>query len=303
MSNLKVNVAGVDFKNPVILASGCCGYGMEYGRFFPPEAVGGMSLKGTTLEPRMGNATPRVAETPMGMLNSVGLQNVGIHSFIKDYLPIIRSHDTVVIANVSGAGTDDYVESCTLVDSSSVDMIELNISCPNVKEGGIAFGADPKSAAAIVKAVRAVVKNKPLMVKLTPNVTDITEIAKAVEAEGADAVSLINTLLGMRIDVNKQRPLLANVTGGLSGPAVFPVALRMVWQVYKAVNIPIVGLGGVKTANDAIEMMMAGASAVQMGSALFNDPMSPIKVIDGMSEWLDKKGIASISEIVGAAHG
>lgn len=298
MSNLRVNVAGVDLRNPVIPASGTFGYGREYEQFYPLSKLGGISVKGTTLNRRDGNPAPRVAETPSGMLNSVGLQNPGVEKFLSTELVHLVDSDVKVIANIAGATIEECAELAARLNGTAVDMIELNISCPNVKHGGAAFGTSCTSAAEITKAVRAA-SDKPLMVKLSPNVTDITEIAKAVEAEGADAVSLINTLLGMRIDVNTRRPILKNNVGGLSGPAVFPIAVRMVWQVYNAVSIPIVGMGGIATGEDAIEMMMAGAAAVQVGAAIFADPYAPIKIIDGMDEWCDKNGVANISDIVG----
>ncbi|MDD4378171.1 MAG: dihydroorotate dehydrogenase, partial [Eubacteriales bacterium] len=263
MANLSVNIAGVDFKNPVITASGCYGFGMDYTDFYPVSKLGGISLKGTTLNERLGNPPPRIAETPSGMLNSVGLQNPGVRSFIKNYLPLLDGCGTTLISNVSGSKISDYCETIELLNETNIDMIELNISCPNVKEGGVAFGVSCEGAGGIVREVRKICK-KPLMVKLSPNVTDIASIAKAVEAEGADAVSLINTLLGMRIDINSRRPILKNNVGGISGAAVFPVAVRMVWQVANAVNIPVVGMGGITTYEDAIEMMIAGASAIQV---------------------------------------
>lgn len=299
MANLSVNIAGVEFHNPVILASGCCGFGREYDAFFPPSAVGGMSLKGTTLEPRLGNALPRIAETPMGTLNSVGLQNPGVHSFVKDALPQILGRGTRVIANISGSTIEDYVESCRIVNESDIDMVELNISCPNVKHGGAAFGVDCTMAHEVVSHCRKALTKKPMMVKLSPNVTDITAVALAVQDAGADAVALINTLLGMRIDISTGRPILKNNVGGLSGPAVFPVALRMVWQVAGKVKIPVVGLGGISTGEEAIEMMMAGASAVQVGVAMFADPFAPVKIVDGINSWLDKNNINDVNKIVG----
>lgn len=301
MADLRVNIAGVAFKNPVIAASGCYGFGEEYEAFYPASALGGISLKGTTLEPRLGNPVPRVAETPAGMLNSVGLQNPGADEFLKVHLPRIRNKDTVLIANIAGSITEDYIAIAQRLDESEIDMLELNISCPNVKAGGASFGTSCGSAAQITAQVRRVTK-KPLMVKLTPNVTDIAEIAKAVEAEGADAVSLINTLLGMRIDIHSRRPVLRNNVGGLSGPAVFPVALRMVWQVAQAVQIPVVGLGGIATHEDAIEMLMAGASAIQVGTAMFTDPFAPVKIIEGMNVWLDERGIGSAGELTGTVR-
>lgn len=301
MADLSVKVAGVSFKNPVIPASGAFGFGREYLDLYPLETLGGLSCKGTTLNGQNGNPAPRVAETAMGMLNSVGLQNAGIDHFIQEELPFLAERDITVLANVAGHTVEDCVEIATRLRGTAVDMIELNISCPNVKQGGAAFGTSCDAAAQITAAVKAVT-DKPLMVKLSPNVTSITDVAKAVEAAGADAVSLINTLLGMRIDLNTRRPILKNNVGGLSGPAVFPVALRMVWQVANAVSIPVVGMGGIATAEDALEMMMAGASAVQIGAAIFADPLAPVKVIDGMNAWLDARGIASVSEIVGTVN-
>lgn len=302
MADLSVTMAGVNFKNPVIPASGAFGFGREYERFYPLSKLGGLSTKGTTLYQRDGNPPPRVAETPAGMLNSVGLQNPGIDAFLASELPNLAQKNTVVVANVAGASVEDFAEIARRIEANplrdAVGMIELNISCPNVKEGGSAFGVNPKISAEITSAVRAAT-TLPIMVKLTPNVTDITEVARAVEAAGADAVSLINTLLGMRIDINTRRPILRNNTGGLSGPAVFPIAVRMVWQVANAVKIPVCGLGGIATWQDAIEMMMAGATTIQVGAALFADPMAPLKIIEGMNRWLDENHIASVSEIIG----
>ena len=301
MADLSVTVAGVVFKNPVIPASGTFGFGREYETFYPLSALGGISVKGTTLLPRDGNPPPRVAETPSGILNSVGLQNPGIDAFIEHELPNLLEKDTRIIVNVAGSMIDDYVETVRRLEPTKVDMIELNISCPNVKQGGAAFGVSCDSAAEITRQVRKAT-TKPLMVKLSPNVTDIVSIAKAVEAEGADALSLINTLLGMRIDIRTRRPILKNNVGGLSGPAVFPVAVRMVWQVANAVNIPVVGMGGVASWRDAVEMMMAGASAVQVGTAMFSNPMAPVEMIDGMNDFLDGQGIASVKEIIGTVQ-
>lgn len=298
MADLRINFAGVDFKNPVIPASGAFGYGREYEELYPLSKLGGISVKGTTLKPRNGNPAPRIAETPSGMLNSVGLQNGGVEKFIKCELPHLKKQDIVVVANIAGATMEECQELAEIVDKSDADMIELNISCPNVKQGGAAFGTSCETAAGITKAVRAATK-KPLMVKLSPNVTSITDIAKAVEAEGADAVSLINTLLGMRIDIKTRRPILKNNVGGLSGPAVFPVAVRMVWQVANAVKIPVCGMGGIATAEDAIEMMMAGAQTIQLGAAIFKNPFAPIEIIDGMNKWCDENGVKSLSEIIG----
>ncbi|HIT07657.1 MAG TPA: dihydroorotate dehydrogenase [Candidatus Merdivicinus faecavium] len=301
MADLRVTVAGVSFQNPVIPASGAFGFGREYEKFYPLSRLGGISVKGMTLNPKDGNPPPRIAETPMGMLNSVGLQNPGIDAFLEKELPELSRKGTRVIANVAGSTVEDCVEMVGKIEGSAVDMIELNISCPNVKQGGAAFGTSCESAAGITAAVRKAT-TKPLMVKLSPNVTSITDIAKAVEAAGADAVSLINTLLGMRIDIRSRRPILRNNVGGLSGPAVFPIAVRMVWQVANAVRIPVVGMGGITTAEDAIEMMMAGASAVQVGAAIFTDPYAPVKIIEGMESWLDEQGIPAVSDIVGTVQ-
>lgn len=298
MVDMSVRIAGVEFPNPVIAASGTYGNGECYTDLYPISRLGGISCKGMTIEPKLGNPPPRIAETYSGILNSVGLQNIGVHGFIEYYLPTLKEEGNVIIANVAGATVDDYIAAAEALDASNVDMIELNISCPNVKAGGATWGVSPEGAAEVTKAVRKAT-SKPLIVKLTPNVTDITVIAKAVEAEGADAVSLINTLLGMRIDIRTRRPILKNNMGGLSGPAVFPVAVRMVHQCYKAVNIPIIGMGGISTWEDAIEMMLAGACAVQMGTAIFSDPYSPLKVIDGIAEYMEKNDVKSLSEIVG----
>lgn len=299
MNKLAVNFAGVDFKNPVIPASGTFGYGKEYEEFFDLSKLGGISVKGTTEKLRTGNLPPRIAETPSGMLNSVGLQNPGIDHFIAHELPYLMGKNTVIIANMAGSTADGYREVAEKLDRTDVPMIEVNISCPNVKAGGAAFGVSCEGAAQITKIVRAATK-KPIMIKLSPNVTNIAEIAKAVEAEGADAVSLINTLLGMRIDIRTKRPILHNNVGGLSGPAVFPVAVRMVWQVANAVKIPVCGMGGISTWEDAVEMMMAGASTVQVGAALFNDPLAAVKIIDGLEKYVEDNHLNSINDIVGA---
>lgn len=298
MVDMSVRIAGVEFPNPVIAASGTYGNGECYTDLYPISKLGGISCKGMTIEPKLGNPPPRIAETYSGILNSVGLQNIGVHGFIEYYLPTLKEEGNVIIANVAGATVDDYIAAAEALDASDVDMIELNISCPNVKAGGATWGVTVEGASEVTKAVRKAT-SKPLIVKLTPNVTDITVIAKTVEAEGADAISLINTLLGMRIDIRTRRPILKNNMGGLSGPAVFPVAVRMVHQCYKAVNIPIIGMGGISTWEDAIEMMLAGACAVQMGTAIFSDPYSPLKVIDGIAEYMEKNDIKSLSEIVG----
>lgn len=298
MADLSVNICGVDFKNPIIPASGVFGYGREYEELFPLSTLGGIATKGTTLNQRTGNLSPRIAETPSGMLNSVGLQNPGIDRFIDKELPYLMTKDLVVLANIAGSTVEECIQVAERLEDTDVHMIELNISCPNVKQGGAAFGTSCDMAAEVTRQVRKVT-TKPLVVKLSPNVTSITEIAKAVEAAGADAVSLINTLLGMRIDINTGRPVLRNNVGGMSGPAVFPIAVRMVWQVSNAVNIPIIGMGGVSSGRDAIELMMAGASAVQVGAAIFTDPLAPVKIIREMNEFLDNKGISSVCDIIG----
>lgn len=298
MADLRVNIAGVEFKNPVITASGTFGFGQEYARLYDISRLGGISCKGTTLHERPGNPAPRIAETPSGILNSVGLQNPGVDAFLRDDLPFLKKQNTVVIANIAGSQIEDYVETVRRLQGSGVDMIELNISCPNVKEGGVSFGTSAKSVENITKQVKAVAE-QPLMIKLTPNVTDITETAAAAEAGGADAVSLINTLTGMKIDINSRRPMLKNNTGGMSGAAVFPVALRMVWQVANRVKIPVVGMGGITKWQDAVEMLLAGATAVQIGTANFTDAYTPLKVIAGIDSYLDEHGEKSVTDIVG----
>lgn len=298
MADLTVNIAGVEFKNPVITASGTFGFGREYSEFYPLREIGGLSCKGITLKPRMGNPPPRIAETPSGILNAVGLQNPGVDHFIEQDLPWLKEQETVVIANIAGNTPEEYAQMAEKLSESSVDMIEMNISCPNVKHGGVQFGTACQSVGAITREVRAHCK-KPLMVKLSPNVSDIAEIARAAESEGADALSLINTLTGMRIDINTRRPIIRNNTGGLSGPAVFPVAVRMVWQTAGAVKIPVVGMGGISTWRDAVEMMLAGASAIQVGTALFSDPYAPLKIKEGLNRYLDDQGIASVTELAG----
>ncbi len=299
MSRLNVNICGVEFKNPVITASGTYGFGREYNEFYPISKLGGISSKGMTIREKAGNPPPRIAETPSGILNSVGLQNPGVDHFIEKDLPWLREQDVVIIANIAGATEDDYAAIAEKVNASEVDMVELNISCPNVKAGGAAFGTSCAGAEQITSLVRKHCPNKPLIVKLSPNVTSISEIARAVEAAGADSVSLINTLLGMRIDIRTRRPILRNNKGGMSGAAVFPIAVRMVNEVYNAVKIPVIGLGGICTWQDAIEMTLAGASAIQVGTAMFTDPYAPIKIIDGMENYLAENGIENISELVG----
>jgi len=296
MANLNLTICGVHFKNPIITASGTCGFGREYANFYPLSKLGGIALKGVTLEERQGNPPPRVAETPAGILNSVGLQNPGVDAFIEKHLPWLVQQNTVLISNVAGATIEDYCQTVIKLSETAISMIELNISCPNVKEGGVAFGTSTKSIEQVVGAVRRVCK-KPLIVKLSPNVTSIADMARAAVSTGADALSLINTLLGMRIDIQTKRPVLHNNTGGLSGPAVFPVALRMVWEVANAVQVPIIGMGGVATWKNAVEMLMAGASAVQVGTQQFKDPFAPIKIIEGLGQYMDENGIASVSEL------
>ena len=298
MADLSVKIAGVKFNNPLIAASGTFGFGREYGEFYPLEKFGGISCKGITLERRSGNPPPRIAETPSGILNAVGLQNPGVDVFIKDDLPWLKRQNTVVIANIAGNTQEEYWEMAEKLSDSDVDMIEMNISCPNVKSGGVQFGTSCESVGEITSAVRRHCK-KPLIVKLSPNVTDISEIAKSAEAGGADAVSMINTITGMRIDINSRRPIIHNNTGGMSGPAVFPVAVRMVWQAANAINIPIIGMGGISTWQDAVEMLIAGASALQIGTILFSDPYAPIKINEGLNEYLDKNGIESVTQLTG----
>ena len=300
MAILTTNIGNLSMKNPVMTASGTFGYGLEFEDFVPLDGIGGIIVKGTTLHPRQGNDYPRMAETPQGMLNCVGLQNKGVDYFAEHIYPKIKDIDTRMIVNVSGNTPEDYAECAARIDAlDNIPAIELNISCPNVKEGGMAFGTTCDGAASVVRAVRARY-GKTLIVKLSPNVTDVTEIARAVEAEGADSVSLINTLMGMAIDIERRQSVLSINTGGLSGSAVKPVALRMVWQVAKAVKIPIIGLGGICNATDAIEFIMAGASAIQIGTANFLDPTVTIKVRDGINQWLDNHGVKDIKEIVGA---
>ena len=298
MADLSVKIAGVEFKNPVIPASGVFGYGREYEELFPLSKLGGIATKGTTITKRNGNLSPRIAETPSGMLNSVGLQNPGIDKFISEELPNLMTKDTVILANIAGSTAEECVEIARKLDETDVHMIELNISCPNVKQGGMAFGATCDGAAGITKRVRQATK-KPLVVKLSPNVTSIAEIAKSVEAEGADALSLINTVLGMRIDINTKRPILKNNMGGMSGPAVKPVAVRMVYQAAHAVNIPVLGMGGIRTAEDALEFIMAGATMVAVGTANFNEPATTVQVIEGIEQFMQQNGVKDINELIG----
>lgn len=300
MESLKTNIGALQLKNPVMTASGTFGYGTEYADFFDIAKLGGILVKGTTLHRREGNPYPRMAETPSGMLNAVGLQNKGVDYFVENIYPQIKDIDTNIIVNVSGSCIDDYVQTAEIINYlDNIPAIELNISCPNVKQGGMAFGVTTQGASEVVKAVRKVY-DKTLIVKLSPNVTDITEIAKAVEAQGADSVSLINTLLGMAIDSERRKPILSTITGGLSGPAVKPIALRMVWQTYKAVNIPIVGIGGIMTAADAIEFILAGATAIEVGTANFIDPAVCSKIVDGIEDYLKRHNISSVKDLTGA---
>jgi dihydroorotate dehydrogenase (NAD+) catalytic subunit len=299
MANLNVNISDLSLKNPVMTASGTFGYGLEFSDFIDLRRLGGIIVKGTTLHPRQGNDYPRMAETASGMLNCVGLQNKGVDYFCEHIYPLIKDIDTNMIVNVSGSTVDDYAECAARIDAlDGIPAIELNISCPNVRQGGMAFGVTTKGAAAVVKAVRQRY-HKTLIVKLSPNVTDIAEIARVCEAEGADSVSLINTLMGMAVDIERRQSLLSIGTGGLSGPAVKPVALRMVSQVAKAVKIPVVGLGGISSATDAIEFLMVGATAIEVGTANFLDPTVTVKIIDGINAWLDSHGCSSVKEIIG----
>ena len=291
---------GLTIKNPVMTASGTFGYGLEYGDFIDLNRLGGVLVKGTTLHSRQGNPYPRMAETPSGMLNAVGLQNKGVDYFCEHIYPTISGYDTAMIVNVSGSQVEDYIETAEKINAlERIPAIELNISCPNVKEGGMAFGVTCAGAASVVRAVRAVY-DKTLIVKLSPNVTDITEIARAVEAEGADSISMINTLLGMAIDAEKRRPVLSTITGGLSGPAVKPIALRMVWQTAQAVKVPIIGMGGIASATDAIEFLLAGASAVEVGTYNFVDPSVTTQIVDGIEDYMRRHGFTDIQDLIGA---
>ena len=303
MGRLSVTLCGIALDNPVIPASGTFGYGKEFSEFYDLDVLGSLSFKGTTLFPREGNPLPRIAEAPFGMLNAVGLQNPGAEAVLREELPALRRRfHKPVMANISGFSIDDYATTCAMLEQDeSVGWLEVNISCPNVHGGGMSFGTDPKQAAAVTAAVRKVTK-KPVIMKLTPNVTDITEIARACEGAGADGLSLINTVTALRIDLKTRRPVLKNVTGGLSGPAVFPIALRAVWQVYEAVRIPIVGLGGIASAEDVIEMMLAGATAVEVGAATLRDPLACPKIIEALPEAMDRYGIRELKELTGGAH-
>ena len=300
MADLKVRLHNLEFKNPITLASGTCGFAREMSEFFDPSLLGGFFLKGSTLKNRDGNEYPRMAETASGMLNAVGLQNKGVDYFIQHIYPEIKDYDTQLIMNVNGSTVEDYIELAEKVNElDKINAIELNISCPNVKEGGMAFGVTCPGAEMVTREVRKVYK-KTLIVKLSPNVTDISEIARAVERQGADSVSLVNTFLGMAIDAEKRTPKLSTITGGLSGPAIKPIALRMVWQVANAVKIPVVGIGGIMNATDAIEFMLAGASVVQVGTAVFKDPLVALDIVKGVEDYLDRHKIQSVSELIGS---
>ena len=302
MVNLNVKIGALELKNPVMTASGTFGYGHEFSDFIDVDKLGAYIVKGTTLEPREGNDYPRMAETPSGMLNAVGLQNKGVEYFIKNIYPGLEKLGSVPIVNVSGAKIEDYEAVCDrLYHETDIKAVEINISCPNVKQGGMAFGTTASGAAAVTKAVRKAF-GRTVIIKLSPNVTDITEIAKAVEAEGADSVSLINTLIGMAIDVERQRPYLSTITGGLSGPAVKPVGVRMVWQTAKAVKIPVIGLGGIMNGKDALEYILAGATAVEIGTANFVDPCVTVKVIDYINDYCNRHGVNDINELIGAIN-
>ena len=302
MTNMTTNIGGLKMKNPLITASGTCGYGREMSELFDLSLLGGIAVKGTTLEPRLGNPPPRIAETPSGMLNSVGLQNPGIEAVLTKELPFLSQFDTAVILNIAGHSIEEYGLIAERLDSAAnLAAVEINISCPNVKAGGMSFGVHPKVAAQVVSLVKSKTK-LPVIAKLTPNVTDITEIAKACEAAGADILALINTVLSMVIDIETRRPLLANGFGGLSGPAIKPLAVRMVWQTAQAVSIPIIGMGGISTAEDAVEFLLAGASAFQIGSINFHNPCVAPQIISELDRWCDDHGVKNIAELIGAAH-
>ncbi len=300
MVDMSVDIAGIKLKNPVIAASGTFGYGLEFEKYIDLNLIGGISVKGLSVKPREGNPTPRIVETPSGMLNAIGLQNIGIEAFVKEKMPLLRKYDTAVIANFFGDSIDEYTEAAArLSDVEGIAALEMNISCPNKQEGWLVFGTDPNMLKRVVGAVRKVTKI-PLIVKLSPNVTDITVTAKAAEESGADAISLINTLTGMAVDIETRRPVLANITGGLSGPAIKPVALKMVWQSAQAVSIPVIGLGGIMRWEDAVEFLLAGASAVQVGTANFVDPEASLKIAEGIEAYCRRKGVGSVKDLVGS---
>lgn len=302
MAELSVNIGSLRLKNPVILASGTCGYGAEINDLIDIDQLGGICVKGLSLKPRSGNPPPRLVETPCGLLNSIGLENVGIEQFIERKLPWLKQRKTAIIVNILGDSIEEYKELSSILDNEDgISAIEVNISCPNVKAGGVSFGSTPESAAHVTEAVKAATRH-PVMVKLSPNVTDISQIAKAVEDAGADAISLINTVMGMSIDIETQRPALANIFGGLSGPAIKPIALRMVWQAVEAVDIPVIGMGGITTANDALEFLMAGATAIQVGTGTLIAPDTPLKVLEGINNYMDQKKIGKVKDLA-ISHG
>jgi len=298
MIDINIDFAGVKFKNPIVTASGTFGFGREYGEYYDLSKLGGICVKGLTLEPRLGNKPPRIAETSMGMLNSVGLQNPGVEAFIRDELSFLRQYDTVVIANISGNTVEEYAQMARMLSDAGVDILEVNVSCPNVKAGGMQFGTSVEGIRSVTEAVKES-SSIPVMVKLSPNVTDIAQMARAAEDSGADAISLINTLLSMRIDTATRKPMLHNNVGGLSGPAIFPVAVRMIWQAAGAVKIPVLGMGGVMTGDNAIEMMLAGANLIGVGTACFDDPYAPLEIIKGMEEYMIRNKVSVISELTG----
>jgi len=297
--SLEIEICGVKFNNPIITASGTFGYGIEYAKFIDLNKLGGISVKGISLNETTGNKMPRIMETNAGMLNAIGLQNVGVEKFIKEKLPLLKKYDTRIIVNFWGKSIEEYIEVARILDESDIDMLEMNISCPNIKEGGIAFGTDPKMTYSVVYETKKAIKNKPLIVKLSPNVTDIKLFGKVAQEAGADAISAINTLLGMAINIETKRPYISNVTGGLSGPAIKPVAIRMVYDLYKTVNIPIIGIGGIMNYKDVVEFYLAGASAVQIGTANFVNPEISIKIITDLKDYLKSKNIHNINDLTG----
>lgn len=299
--DMRVNLCGVTLRNPITTASGTFGFGHEYGEFFDLSMLGAIGVKGLTPAERLGNPAPRIAETPLGILNCVGLQNPGIDRFIEEQIPFLRRYDTKIIANVSGNTVEEYCGMVEKISDADIDLIEMNISCPNVKCGGMAFGTQPGMVTEVVSAAKKYAK-KPLIVKLSPNVTDISEIARAAVDAGADALSLINTLLGMRIDVDTRRPILSNIMGGMSGPAVFPIAVRMVYQVRRAVSVPIIGMGGIRTGRDVAEMLLAGADAVAIGTAMFADPMAPVKALHELETYMQRHGVERAADLTGAVE-
>ncbi|MBZ4671990.1 dihydroorotate dehydrogenase [Deferribacterales bacterium Es71-Z0220] len=297
--SLEIEICGVKFKNPIITASGTFGYGIEYARFIDLNRLGGISVKGISLKETKGNKMPRIMETNAGMLNAIGLQNVGVERFINEKLPLLKKYDTRIIVNFWGKSIEEYVEVARILDESEIDMLEMNISCPNIKEGGIAFGTDPKMTYSVVYETKKVIKNKPLIVKLSPNVTDIKLFGKVAEEAGADAISAINTLLGMAINIETQKPYISNITGGLSGPAIKPVAIRMVYELYKTISIPIIGIGGIMNYKDVVEFYLAGASAVQIGTANFVNPEISIQIVKELEDYLKSKSIDKITDLTG----